>query len=301
MEPNIRNLFDLKNEYLDLGYYYYQGFSDYSVPWNYHPRFEIMYVDQGKFSINFRNDNTGEKSETIIVSKGQMLLIDSNLSHSMIVEQSGCRMYNVEFYARPVSESPVTILPMDVCFRENVFVRYMVQSTNKHYYICNDNYQTKLIIQQILSEFDDGGCKSTDENFMLVNLLTMQLFLSFARSYYDYYKSNGSLYVSAVNKYIARNYQSDIRIKDIADSIGINETYMQKFYKAHTGRNITDYLLRYRIAKAKVLMSNTELPLIDIAAEIGFNSRQVFLNSFKKVTGMTPKEYRKNKKIQNHS
>jgi AraC-like DNA-binding protein/mannose-6-phosphate isomerase-like protein (cupin superfamily) len=296
-EKRIKNLLDLKDEYLELGYYYNQKFKNYSVPINSHNRFEIMLVEQGKFDIKFWNEETNKYSETITVKKGQILLIDYNLHHQMEIDNEGCQLYNVEFYVTQKSSSNFSIMPMDVVFKENNALSYMINSTQNHYYICNDHYQIKSIIQQILSEFDDGGCKTSNENFVVINLLIQQLFLAFARSYFEDHKSNGLLYVRKVNLFIANNYQSDIKIEDIAKAVGVNSTHLQKFYKQHTQKTISGYLSRYRIAKSKVLMYNTNFTLIDIAIEVGFNSRQVFFDNFKRVTGQTPNEYRKKKHI----
>jgi len=74
--------------------------------------------------------------------------------------------------------------------------------------------------------------------------------------------------------------------------VGLNPAYFSTLFKKETGINFSNYLLNLRIENAKLLLKNSNLSLINIAVEIGFDNQSYFSNVFKKVTGMTPKQYR---------
>lgn len=295
-ELKVRTLCELDNEYLKLSYYYCQTFSQgKDVPMNTHDRFEVMLVESGEFDICFGNLRTGVVSEKVHIKKDQAILIDTNLPHSMQIAENS-KIYNVEFSPVPVSSCPFHVVPHEVVFRENSTVRYMTTYGKNNYYICNDFVNIRRIIMQMYAENDENNesdAVRSQDSFMMTNLLIQQLFITFSRSFMEYHKANGVLYIREVNRYIVRNYQSEITVKGIADSIGLNVTHLQKFYKKYSGMTISEALCKFRIKKAVYLIENTNLCLFDVGISVGFNSRQVFLENFRKITGLSPSEYRK--------
>ncbi|GAA0790598.1 hypothetical protein GCM10008910_00430 [Faecalicatena orotica] len=67
---------------------------------------------------------------------------------------------------------------------------------------------------------------------------------------------------------------------------------MSGLFKKEVGEPITEYLTRYRIEKAKELLKDNTMRLREIAEMVGFNDVSYFSNTFKKVAGMSPTEYR---------
>lgn len=95
--------------------------------------------------------------------------------------------------------------------------------------------------------------------------------------------------------YLEENFSSDISIENVADTIGINKSYLSRTFKAEVGRNISVYLNELRISKAISMMEKREYKTTDIVYAVGYNSTQNYYHAFKQVMGVTPKEYRKNK------
>jgi AraC-like DNA-binding protein len=65
-----------------------------------------------------------------------------------------------------------------------------------------------------------------------------------------------------------------------------------------TGTTIHNYLVRCRMDAAKTLLLSTDMTVSQVAEEVGIESEAYFCNSFKKLTGITPKEYRRRAKNQ---
>lgn len=93
-------------------------------------------------------------------------------------------------------------------------------------------------------------------------------------------------------EYIEKNFNSELGLSQIADALGLHKGYLCRLFKQETGENLTDYILRFRIDKAKQLILTTNLKLYEIAERTGFSSAQQFSLNFKKVAGMTPIEFR---------
>lgn len=81
-------------------------------------------------------------------------------------------------------------------------------------------------------------------------------------------------------------------LKQMADQCGIQRTRLNTVFQKLTGGTPMEYLSRLRIERAKTLLRETEMKIIDIAFECGFGSSQYFANTFKHATGMTPTRYR---------
>jgi AraC family L-rhamnose operon regulatory protein RhaS len=92
--------------------------------------------------------------------------------------------------------------------------------------------------------------------------------------------------------YIEQHFCEPITAEEIAGEIGLNRSYLQTLFKSHTGKTVLEYINSLRIAKACFIMKNTDLSVVDIAVDCGFASRQHFMYTFKKHTGMTAKQFR---------
>lgn len=93
--------------------------------------------------------------------------------------------------------------------------------------------------------------------------------------------------------YIEMNIDRNIRAQDLADLVGYTPGYITKRFHRETGFGISDYVKLARIERAKILLSSTDHSIQEISDQLGFTTRNYFTRSFRDVTGMTPKEFRK--------
>lgn len=110
-------------------------------------------------------------------------------------------------------------------------------------------------------------------------------------------KTGADLLVSKVNQYIAENYRSDIHLTSIAQAFHYSPSYLSRIYKEATGASITDTVSNYRLKCAKQLLSTSGMSISDIATKVGFYSNRYFIEVFRKKTGVTPSQYRKNPEL----
>lgn len=93
--------------------------------------------------------------------------------------------------------------------------------------------------------------------------------------------------------YISQNYDKDINAKTIADKYGFSVSHFYRIFTAYTGTTFSQYLTEQRIGAAKrILSTNKEDLIIEIAIQAGFRSVSSFNRVFKQKTGYTPSEYR---------
>lgn len=81
--------------------------------------------------------------------------------------------------------------------------------------------------------------------------------------------------------------------QDHARSAGVSTNYLNRIVKKHTGHPMGTWIDMARLGRAKKLLRESDLPVIDVAAETGFEDQSYFSRFFRKHTGITPSEYRK--------
>lgn len=93
--------------------------------------------------------------------------------------------------------------------------------------------------------------------------------------------------------YIEENYTSKLTVTELASRCGFSQSYFMAIFKQHTGVSCVTYINQVRIASAVKLLKSTDLSILEISEQTGFNSVSLFNRTFKKIVGKTPKELRR--------
>ncbi len=104
---------------------------------------------------------------------------------------------------------------------------------------------------------------------------------------------DAAVYVTRVLQYVAGNYRKTISLQDAAAYVGISPYYLSHIFKEQTGQNFVEYLSAVRIEEAKRLASDSDLTIKEIAKQCGYMNVTYFCRVFKRMTGMTIGEYRR--------
>ena len=99
--------------------------------------------------------------------------------------------------------------------------------------------------------------------------------------------------IQQIDQYIEQNFKNKISLDDIAEALHINSSYLSRTYKLKKGRNLFDEILNLRIEAAKDYLINTDMKTYEISELVGVDDASYFSKMFKKITGLSPKEYRK--------
>jgi len=98
--------------------------------------------------------------------------------------------------------------------------------------------------------------------------------------------------VDNIIAYIEKNYATDISLEDMAAVACSSKYHFCRNFKKITGYGPYEYLVKYRINKAKSLLKETDISVGEIAEYVGFGSTSNFIQTFKKLEGLTPLKYR---------
>ncbi|MBQ7957641.1 MAG: AraC family transcriptional regulator [Clostridia bacterium] len=91
-------------------------------------------------------------------------------------------------------------------------------------------------------------------------------------------------------KYINENISQKISVSAIAEYCGISADYLSQIFKKEMGENLSSYILRQKLEKAKILLLKG-INQKEICNEIGFSSQTYFITAFKRFYNMTPSDY----------
>lgn len=93
-------------------------------------------------------------------------------------------------------------------------------------------------------------------------------------------------------RYIEAHLTEGCSLQQLAAEMHMHANYLGQIFKRETGKTYTTYITELRIEKAKELLDSKNLSISEIASSLGFNDYFYFLKTFKRVVGMTPKQYR---------
>jgi len=106
---------------------------------------------------------------------------------------------------------------------------------------------------------------------------------------------DNSLLINTVIVYVEKRIKSSIQYGEIERETGFSLAHVRDYFAQRTGRPLSRYILERKILNAAFEIAHTTESLLAIAEKYGFNNPDTFTRAFRRVTGMTPSEFRKRK------
>lgn len=106
--------------------------------------------------------------------------------------------------------------------------------------------------------------------------------------------SKYSQFITRVFKIVNENLYIDLTVTDLADIVGVSQSYLSRIFKKEFGYGIKKYISSIIYIKSKKLLLNTDLSIKDISYELRFKDQYHFCKFFKNINGGSPSEYRSN-------
>lgn len=149
-----------------------------------------------------------------------------------------------------------------------------------------------------LAEESAGLSGSQDAMICIMRLILVEIERFYAKSpggveEMEYDQPDVSRLIKNVIQYINRNFRQEIGLAQIAQEFWLNPSYLSRQFKSNVGMTITEFVTDRRVDCAKGMLHDRDMSISDIAMESGFNNISYFNAVFKKWTGLTPGDYRK--------
>lgn len=94
-------------------------------------------------------------------------------------------------------------------------------------------------------------------------------------------------------EYLNEHCTEPLRLADVAGRFGLTPQYFCSFFKDHLGRTLIQHINLLRVERASRLLRETDLPIMEVGFQVGFENFSYFIKRFREVFGCTPTEYRK--------
>lgn len=263
--------------YINITGFYALNLNRFQMDMHLHQACEIMCLTAGSCTIAL-------KGEYIHLKERQFIFVDALVPHQLIVEEGQlCSLLNLEF----------------VCSREHGEFKIEELQTNsssyqdfihkkKEFIVMEDTQKLSYALKDLINVLD----KKEQQDLYMRKLLFSRMMLELANCDQNQKSGQGQVYLKRAREYIRQHLDEELYVKDIASFIGINHSYLQTLFSSNEHCGMNAYINRLRMEKSSFLLKNSQMAIVDIALEMGFNSRQHFGYTFQKHFKVSPKKYR---------
>ena len=251
-------------------------------PRHWHDEAELIYVASGKMKITVW-------SHTYYAYAGDIIILMPQVIHSLEqIDSQNAEYYNIVFH--------FSIFGNDSCY-EKYLKPFMTHTKAVNCYEKKGSILNESMKPLVLSLIEHRRDSYTTHEYLVKSNLFMIMHLinqhgidsneSELALHLTYDKLKTALY------HIQNSYAHNISVKEVSSLCGFSESHFMKLFKELTGMSFTAYLVNYRLELSASQLIKTNLNIIDIAANCGFNNHSYFTRAFTKKYGVTPAKYRK--------
>lgn len=210
-----------------------------------------------------------------------------------------------------IVEETARLVEEIICGRKQEIERYQEKIQEYLFYRKSEPHALGFILGNIVQEIEErvkldylkGKAEHTTAVSFQKEILKKGLFCEymdfFAETIQRIYMEMEEYYrqhpAQRICSYIQENYGRPLKLEQIAEELGYNSIYLGKMFRSETGVSFNTYLEQVRLEKAKEFLKE-ERSIVATAEEVGYRDIDYFSKKFKKYTGVTPSEYRKNHK-----
>lgn len=98
--------------------------------------------------------------------------------------------------------------------------------------------------------------------------------------------------VDCIKQYIFNNYMNEISVEQLAEMVYMAPSYLSCVFKKETGQNLSKFIKTVRMEKAKEMLENTHMKIVNISSEVGYPNVSHFCQSFREYFGISPQKFR---------
>lgn len=256
----------------------------YRVSWNRHPGIEIHYVLKGDITWELRGND-----RRITVSGGFFGIIPANAQHRA-PDDNGTPATRFGVIFEKLSPGMAAGSPFSPDDLKRIFRRFKENGG------CVRRFSSHLssTLHELTNALSIETATNPDGQLRLRMLASKLLYETFAALGEPEALAEGHDVIPKIRKWIDVHYAERISVPQLVKLSGYGRSRFFSLFVADTGMSPNDYLVRVRIEHAKKTLSKPMLgkSMLDLAAACGFLSATVFSTTFRKLVGMSPREFR---------
>ena len=267
--------------YLD---HYIRGKENY--PWHWHDELEIAYVTKGRLNVTVNDHH-------FVLNSGEGVFINRRALHAYTLEgDDEVFMPNILFH-------PILLYGWPESVFWEKYVKPLAFSETVSHVIFSPEvpWQAEILRQakhafSLLTEESFGYEIHTQSALSQILFLLLQNLTEISENALPENPAETDR-VRRMLSYIQTHYASSICLQQIADSAFISKRECLRSFRRLTGVSPIQYVIDLRIRKAKQLLLESDLPVVEICSRCGFQNQSYFTKIFREKTGLSPAKYRK--------
>ena len=248
-----------------------------------HDFWEMVYIDKGSVEI----ERDGQKIE---LHQGEVVFHKPNEFHAIRSKNSSPNFFVISFECRSIAMKYFERYSTELDVRLKDYISSIVKEGQKTYVF--SDHSRKLLRKGDAPLGGEQLIKTYLEQ-MLIFMLRSITKKGSIKAILPEADTNQHPIVSAVIAYLNERVEENIRVNDICDEFGYSRSFMNKLFQTHTGDSMAAYFVKLKIDKAKSFIRETNMNFAQISAKLSFENPQYFSRVFKRLTGMTPSEFKK--------
>lgn len=251
----------------------------------------ITYVYYGELTIILEN-------ETITLSEGDIIIFDKHVPHSVLNTSENDLGINIILSERYFSKRFINHLPNDQLISQFMIELMNNHNTHSHYLLfhTNKDHLIHTCIQNILCEhFEPAICSDEIiDNFIMIFITHLIRKFKYNTNLSVKMFKNQNL-MDNILHYISTHYK-DGNLKVMCQYFGYEVSYTSKLIKKFSGKTFKQLVNDERMKEAIKLLHNNDIPIYEIAQQVGITNLTYFYKKFQEFTDSTPQQYRSNHK-----
>jgi len=273
--------------------YFQHNYKDFTMHVHSHDRIEIMYVNSGEMKLDYLEN---DKMLAITVKTSEYVLIDSGIPHKItIAPEMPAQIFNIELELFKLNSPIKFTMKRLIDSSENI--RSLIEAQTPILKLLDDGSLYRYIVA--LHDYIGDRPKATED--VHLDLLVAIIFTTIADTFCKRGYSNiGNIHLRSAMKYVDENYQKPITSARLARIANVSQNYLNKIFTDNLGQTVINYINRVRIERATILMRKTNMHIAEIYKSVGFENKQNFYKNFSKFLKVSPGQYMKIYKSQDH-
>ena len=253
-----------------------------------HSAYEFLYIVGGEGSIWSRG------IECKLVA-GDILVIEPYIEHEGIAHpENPFELFSIGYdLNRDSMQADPAVFGVDQVFRK----LYEIYTNKTQLPVIKGNYQIGDMLFKLMDEINDSQlCREEIIRTYLTEILILLIRKVAEVLDTRNVNLNGKESVIEAKDFIGSHFHEPLALERIAKHVCLSPCHFSRLFKLETGLSPVEYLNHVRIAEAKRFLIYSDFTLTEIANRVGINSIHYFSHKFKKMEGVSPLEYRREKK-----
>ncbi|MBO4979276.1 MAG: helix-turn-helix transcriptional regulator [Clostridia bacterium] len=264
--------------------HYYEFDKSFTFGGESHDFWEMVYVDKGKVLVK-------SEREELVLGQGDIIFHKPNEFHAIRAYDSEPNFFVISFVSHSPAMTYFKKYHTRLDHKLRPFISAIIQEAEATFTIPkNEPTLTQLVKKEGAILGGEQFIKTYLEQLLILLIRDIQNV-----SRLKVFPSKESMehhLISSIQSYLEEHIEGELKIAEVCAYVGYSKSYLYKLFREQTGTTIAAYRTVLRVGRAKQLIRENRLNFSQISDLLSFDNPQYFSRVFKRITGMSPSEFK---------